>query len=63
MSHIFFLNKYLAYIQNVRKVIQIVKIFNKTKYFRLSHVVRSVSIFFEFPPCADYEKSYLLYVY
>ena len=28
-----------------------------------AHVVRSVTIFFDFPPCADYEKSDLLYAY
>ena len=32
-------------------------------YKGITHVVRSVTIFFEFPPCADYEKSDLLYAY
>ena len=31
------------------------------KEFKHTHVVRSVSIFFEFPPSADYEKSDFLY--
>ena len=30
---------------------------------RHAHVVRSVTIFFEFPQCADYDNSDLLYAY